>query len=225
MFDTVDDSLTKWIREILGDVELSLGPPKGDFDGLHVYLLELLDRPPAHENERTSMVIALRYLICAGDREPRRAHQRLGELFFAAKQHTEFEAHLERLPAGLWSAFGVAPRPAFQLDVPARHTVTREVRRVEHELVLRSASLGVLHGHVLGHDKPLANALVELPSLGRRMKTGFDGMFRFAKVPIDRDPVRMVVRARGQEHEFRIEKVLPDTPLIVRFFEGEVVHV
>lgn len=224
MFDTVDDSLTKWIREILGDVELSLGPPKGDFDGIHVYLLEVLDRPSTHENERTSLVVMLRYLICAGEKDPRRAHQRLGELLFAAKQHAEFEAHLDPLPAGMWSAFGVAPRPAFQLDVPARRTVTREVRRVDHELALRFTSLGVLQGHVLGHDKPLANALVELPALGRSMRTGFDGAFRFAKVPVDRDPVRLVVRARGEKHEFQVEKVLADKPLIVRFFEGEVVH-
>ena len=224
MIDTVDDRVTRWIQEILGGVEVSLGPPERDFDGIYVYLLELLDRAPEHENDRTSLNVALRYLICAGDAEPKRAHQRLGQLLFAAKQHAEFQPHFEPLSAETWSAFGIAPRPAFQLDVPVRHTVTREVQRVERELALQFASLSVLHGRVFGHDKPLANAVVELPALRRRMRTGYDGGFRFAKVPVDRDLVRLLVRARGQEHEFRIEGIIPDKPLIVRFFEKEVTH-
>ena len=81
----------------------------------------------------------------------------LGMLVFAAMEHTEFEVELAPIPAQLWQAFGVVPRPAFMFRLPLRmERPESNVKRVLAPLAIRYSRTTSISGVVMGsRDLPI----------------------------------------------------------------------
>ena len=115
MIDQTDRRLATWIGGILDQVDVSLGPP-GAADtarSVGLYLVELVQSPPARSTRRPPFLMTLRYLVTTQAPKPEDAHEMLGTLVVAALDNPEFEVEQEPLPLSLWTALGIAPRPSF----------------------------------------------------------------------------------------------------------------
>jgi hypothetical protein len=139
---------------------------------------------------------------------------------FAAMDRPDNEVELDPLPADLWLALGVVPRPAFVLRVPlrlARPEPTAGI--VLHPIVINEAPLRSLSVRVLGPgDIPLAGARLELPSLGMAVRSDHRGHFTFPPIPIDPLPPELVISARGRVLRVAPAKHLaPDHTLTITF--------
>ena len=229
LIEQVDEQLKSWIREVHGDVALSLDAPR-DVDpstdasadgapgtGVNLYLLELVESPPLRGPGRSPLQIALRYLVTTWAPEAEKAHNLLGELVFAAMQHEQFEAELHPLPAATWSALGIRPRPSFVLRALLRlEQPAPEVERVLKPLQVQAVPLRSLSGVVLGPDDiPLAGALVEARGYGRRSRTDLQGRFVLTGLPAAEGLETLRVSAKALQLDVPIAP--GDEPIVIRF--------
>lgn len=221
MIDETDSNLTDWVSKVLQGVAVSLDPPATTESGKEVrlYLMELVQSSPARGTRRPPLLMTLRYLVTTHAPAPRDAHQMLGALVIAALQDPEFEVEQEPLPISLWTALGIAPRPAFVLRVPFRHERPEKLAPpVKHPIVIRQLPLRVVEGRVVGPENiPIMNARVELPALDLYTNTDSRGRFRFSSVPAAPGPRLLRVRAKGQEFSINTEQAESDKePLVIQ---------
>jgi len=246
MIDQIDAKLSKWVEGVVAGVHPSFAPPSDAEDGLAVslYLLEIADDPLRHSTGHPTIQPSLRYLVTTRAGEPQDAHHLLGLLFYAARKTPEFEVELERVDTELWSAFGLAPRPAFILRLPLPDEwpapQPEKAFLVTQELVPEVGVLVPLYGLVVGpNDTPLASARVEMialweqpenPShlqevplttnytqLERAAYTGPKGRFTLPGIQAAPTSKTILVRARNQEQIFIvIETGMPDAPVTFR---------
>src|SRR5205085_8958814 len=121
MIDGVDSDLTAWVQTVVPGATVSLDAPGADDAAdVNVYLVALEHMPPARGDARPPLQVGLHYLVTTGGKDIRQAHNRLGDLVFAAMQHEDFEVGFER-GGGFWGDSGLAPRPSFVLSMPLRH--------------------------------------------------------------------------------------------------------
>jgi len=203
MFGAIDQELTQWARDLLGDADVSLAPPPGD-QGVNLYLLTMEPLPPARTNERAPLQVKLNYLVSCWNDNAQAAHDQLSQLVFAAMDHADFEVSFALTP-DLWSSFGTPPRPAFLLSVIARHERPQpDVPRVRHPMVVETTGITALSGLVTGPEEiPLAGAYVVLPGIQLSQYTNPRGEFTFQRVPTM--PLRLLVRAKGAERQLTVE--------------------
>lgn len=222
MIEQADRELTAWAQGIVPETDVVLGEPRllEGKRGVGLYLLALADPLPAWANRQAGKRIALRYLVTAWDAEEEQAHALLGALIFAAMEKREYELKLDDLPATLWAALGIAPRPAFTLLVPCSIAQLRqEIKLVRGPLTVQGAPVRSLHGIVLGPgETPIAGASVELPALQLRGHTDTRGRFAFATVPGGSQSFQLVVKARGSQQSVLVEQSTSEKePLAIRF--------
>ena len=222
MIDQTDNQLQEWIKSVVAGVQVHLGVPGQleDQRGISLYLLALVEPPQAWINRQPGWRVALRYLITAWSPDEREAHRLLGKLLLAALEKPEYEIDLSELPPTLWSAFGIAPRPAFTLCLPLPLARVEPVPPlVQGHLVVRGEPVPSLYGIVLGPgDIPIAGAGVELPSLQLRGYTNAEGRFRFSTVPGGSRHIQLVVRAKGRVQSVFVERPSSEQePLEIRF--------
>ena len=220
MIDKIDGRLSDWIKTILKDAEVSLGPPSASTAGRTVglYLLDLTQTPPARGKRRPPIQIKLRYLVTTHAADTKQAHQMLGDLLVAALKDPEFEVEQEPLPMTLWTALSVAPQPSFVLRVPYNVEQPEKIAPpVLEPLIIKESGLSTLSGQVLGpKDIPIMDARVELPALQIYTNTDSKGRFRFATVPADPYPKLLRVRAKGQEFSINTEQAASaGKPLVI----------
>lgn len=220
MIDETDRRLTTWIGGILDQANVSLAPPEATESGKGVglYLLELLHSQPQRATRRPPHLMTLRYLVTTHAPKPEEAHKMLGDLVIAALENTEFEVEQEPLPASLWTALGVAPRPSFVLRVPLRHERPEKLApMVRQPLIVKQLPLRGFAGRVLGPDNiPIVNARVELPALDLYTSTDSKGRFHFAAIPDAPGSRLLRVRAKGQEFSINTEQAEADNePLVI----------
>ncbi|MGO8917416.1 MAG: hypothetical protein ACLQJR_16030 [Stellaceae bacterium] len=222
MIEQVDEQLKNWLASIVGGVEVSLAAPvsAGKGRAIGLYLLELIQAPVLRGSKPPPLQILLRYLVTADAERPEDAHRMLGDLIFAAMDSPDLEVESEPVPLALWSALGVAPRPAFILRAPARVERPQPKARRVGSLVITQAPLAPLDGVVLGPGGvPLAGAEVELPALQLFTRTDYKGRFRFPTAAPGKDGTFVRVKARG----FEMTATATDgerrggEPLVVRF--------
>ncbi|WP_373500505.1 hypothetical protein [Desulfococcus sp.] len=202
MIEGVDEKLVEWVGGLLGDVEISLGAPEEkSADAVGIYLMDILPSSPAHVTRRAPLQVMLRYLFTAWAEKPRDAHNMLSTLLFAAMEHPEYEVDLEEVPAQVWRAFGVRPRPSFKIRLPLRVERTdRTAHRVGGPIELRRAPLSGMQGVVTGPGGiPIANAQVALPACRLAVVTDSRGRFAFDAVPALSSAMQVRVLARGRE--------------------------
>ena len=220
MIDQIDRRLAAWIGGILDQVDVSLAPPEAaeTARGVGLYLMELVQSPPARGTRRPPFMMTLRYLVTTKAAKPEDAHQMLGDLVVAALENSEFEVEQEPLPLALWTSLGIAPRPSFVLRVPFIHERPEKLAPlVRKPIVIKHLALRSLEGQILGpEDIPLMNARVELPSLELFTTTDSKGRFHFSSVPAMPGARVLRVRAKGQEFSINTEQAgSEDDPLVI----------
>jgi len=221
MFEQIDKSLRDWVESTLGTVTLSFDRPNDSRTGrgVNLYLLELVDTPPLRSMKRPPLQLSLRYLVTTWADTAEEAHRLLGELVFAAMQHSPFEVELEALSAPLWRAFGVVPKPFFMLRVPLRKEQPEPASKlVRKPLVINTMRATQLQGVVLGPgDVPLAGAWVELPSLQYSTYTDAKGWFCFSSVPVEPVKKTSYIRAKSSELNVTVDQAAADGELVIHF--------
>lgn len=219
MIDRTDRYLKEWVGAVANNAAVSLAVPSNASDepGVGLYLLDLVPVPPARGVQLPPLQIALRYLVTTHAPAPEEAHRLLGTLVFAALENPEFDVDLAPLPATVWAAFGVAPRPSFLVRVPLRHERPQPpVSPVRMPLVVKQARPQSLRGVVLGPgNQPIAGAQVELSALELSTRTDTSGRFGFTVVPAPPHANRLRVRAKGQEVTVATEDALKNNASLV----------
>ena len=225
MIDEIDRRLTTWIQETLGDIQVSLEPPRRDQSdgdtpgpGVGLYLLSLAEEPPLRSTKPAPLQLSLRYLVTAWAPDVMVAHRLLGELAFAAMDDPEVEIDLTPVAMETWVALEAAPQPACILRVPLRRErPTRPTRRVRHPLDVHVAPTKSLQGRVVGPESvPIMGASVELVDLERTTRTDVHGDFMFKAVPAEPAPQALLVRVKGKEFEIAVKSShFGDEPLVI----------
>lgn len=213
MIDGVDNALKTWIVSALGEVDVSLEPPGAcPDDCVNAYLLDMQYAPPAERGRSKIFSLTLRYLVTAWNTDPLKAHRALGDLALAVAEHPEYQIDLDPLPASTWTAFGVAPRPAFLLCAPLKPERELPPVRLITEPVIHAHPLTQLEGVLLGPgDLPVVGARVELPTIGRHAITDRKGYFCLTAVPAEPAHKQLRIRAKGRDLATTTEH-RPDQP-------------
>lgn len=206
MIDAIDRELQEWLKATVPKTTVSFAAPPaeaGDKPVVSCYLLALATAPPtrgAATGGPAPQQFALRYLISVSASVAEEAHRVLGPLVFAAMDRPGCEVELDMLPADLWLALGVVPRPSFMLRVPLRLARPEpSVGVVLHPIVINHSPLRSLIGRVVGPgDVPLAGARLDLPSLHLSTRSDHRGHFTFPPIPADPLPKELVITARGR---------------------------
>jgi hypothetical protein len=145
MISPVFDHLKSWIRETLGDVEVTPDPPAamGGGRSVSLYLKTLSESPSSGTTLKMDRLqVQLTFLVTTNGKTILEADDDLATLVFSAMLLEGVTVSIDPLPAGEWRAFGIVPRPSFLLKTPLNFKVERpEVRRVEKPLVIKSSAL------------------------------------------------------------------------------------
>ncbi|MFG3684630.1 carboxypeptidase regulatory-like domain-containing protein [Micromonospora sp. NPDC047740] len=195
--------LAAWLTGAAGD-PVPVGPPRDDpADGLTVWPLELR---PARQTvgsggAREPYRFVVRLLVSGAGPA---ALPALDRVLAAAATAGTPEVVLTAGDPALWRAFGVAPRPALLVDVPAQIVRPQPpAPPVRHPLRLRQLDMLTLDGRVVGPERqPLAAMRVEVVGTPYATQTDHAGRFRLVGVPHDPDapgrPVRIRLIGRGR---------------------------
>lgn len=218
MIDEIDQQLVAWVDTVTPGANVSLGTPSEAASAdVSLYLFELRDLPPARGDVRPPQQVQLGYLVTTGGDDVAQAHRRLGQLLFAAAGNPDYEVRYPDGMGAFWSAAGVPPRPGFVLAVTLRQDQDlAPAPPVRSALKIQSAGAQVLEGIVLGPgDVQVADAFVEVPSLGLATRSDSRGRFHFAAVPSGADALALRVRAKAQEFPFTVDTSAPQ-PVTLR---------
>jgi hypothetical protein len=222
VIEGADVRLADWAGAVAGTgVEVALTAPANGRSGAGVslFLMDMVSLQPMRGQRRAPLQLALRYLVTAWAGDPAAEHRLLGQLVAAAMQEEGFEVLLAPTSPETWLALGVAPRPAFVLQVPVRQLRPEPaVPRVRGPLVVQGVALAPLSGIVLGPgDVPVASARVEVPSANAAAETGPDGRFRFPNLPVEPRQKLVRVRARGRQLDVEIAQPEDSSPVVIHF--------
>lgn len=228
MIEDVDRRLEQWVASVAGPLAVTFSTPSPTTKSAtaSVYLLDVAPAPFGRPlKEEPPIRILLRYLITPSAEDPREAHRLLSCLLLAALGHREWEVESEPLPAAVWQALGLPPRPSFVLRIPVqRERPAKPVPRVTSGLVIRQSPLGALAGRVVGPGGvSIMGALVEVPGLNLATRTDADGQFVFAALPLS-PPVEVLhVNARGRSVRVNLDPAQGgDRPVTVELKESEI---
>jgi hypothetical protein len=202
MIDAVDRELSAWLRSIAGDLPVSLALPREDAGAsVGLYLLEILRSVPTQPATRRPLELSLRYLVTAFAEDPQDAHACLGRVLVAALERTDLQVEMGTLDLSLWSALGLAPRPAFCLVHPwavRRESPAGIIRQLPE---IRATIAMHLRGAIVtSSGVPVPNVRVELPDLALSVATDAAGRFVFGAVPASARERAFRVRARGESY-------------------------
>ncbi len=221
MIELADSRLVEWIKEVLGDPAVTLGPPGATTvrPVVSCYLLALTGAAPSRVAHTTTFGLELRYLLTTFADPPEEAHRLLSQLAFAAMGHPDWTPDFAPLSADTWSAFNVPPQPAFVLRVPLHwERAEPPVKRVLRPLEVQYADLGTFQGVLLGPgDRPLAYASLALQEPELATMTDEDGRFYFGAVPSQPRSRHLVILAKGQVFDLTVEQPSSDAlPVEIR---------
>ncbi|MFE9655178.1 carboxypeptidase regulatory-like domain-containing protein [Micromonospora sp. NPDC006431] len=211
--------LAAWLTGAAGD-PVPVGPPRDDpADGLTVWPLEL--RPTRQTvgsgGVREPYRFVVRLLVSGAGPA---ALPALDRVLAAAAAAGTPEVVLTAGDPALWRAFGVAPRPALLVDVPAQIVRPRPpAPPVRHPLRLRQLDMLTLDGRVVGPERqPLAAMRVEVVGTPYATQTDHAGRFRLVGVPHDPDapdrPVRVRLIGRGRTLTADLDPGDPDLVIV-----------
>lgn len=220
MIENLDEQLEQWAKSISGGETVSFDAPR-DMSGtlqINLYLLDLVEDPLRQAAGPLRPQPALRYLVTVYADDARDAHRVLGRLLQAALfgrdpllQRFKPEVVLEPLSSHIWSAFSIAPRPGFILQVPLPIEPAAEPFIPVVGLKTESVDMVSLFGQVLANDTiPLAEVRVELPNLYRFASTDARGRFRLDGVPAAPKIKTLRVIGKGKDLSFDIAETGSD---------------
>ncbi len=156
----------------------------------------------------------LRYLIAvSGPSDEAQAEQALLALLAAVDRQSGMELLSAELPPSWWLAYGIAPRPAFQLEACLTERVVRPVLTAVRTHRLDLMGLATIHGRILGiDDTPIAGAEIELLATGHVVRSDHRGAFRL-RIPSAGPGAKsgwIRVQARGVEQRFPIPATITE---------------
>ncbi|MCO6440144.1 MAG: carboxypeptidase regulatory-like domain-containing protein [Nitrococcus mobilis] len=156
----------------------------------------------------------LRYLVAvSGPNDEAQTEQALLALLAAVDRQPAMDLLSAELPPSWWLAYGIAPRPAFQLEACLTERVVRPVLTAVRTHRLDLAGFVTVHGRVVGiDDAPIAGAEIELLATGRVVRSDHRGAFRL-RMPNGgpgADPGWVRVQARGVEQRFPIPATITE---------------
>lgn len=219
MIPEADERLRAWAREAVEGVDVDFGPPTPavDEEGVSLYLLDLMNVPPARTGRRPPRQVVLRYLVTARAGAPETAHRILEDLFFAALETPDLEIESQPVDPRLWLAFGVAPRPGLVVKIVVRREKAEKAAPLVREFLTVDVEPVVgLRGTVLGpEDIPLPGVRVELPTLELATRTDRRGLFQFASVPARDGPCTLRVEGKGRAMVVTAE--VGEEPIVIHF--------
>ncbi|MGR6320440.1 carboxypeptidase regulatory-like domain-containing protein [Micromonospora soli] len=208
-----------WLAGAAG-APVPVGPPRDDPDGgLTVWPLELRPArqtvPSGAAREPYRFVVRLLVAGTGPDALPA-----LDRVLAAAAAAGEPEVVLAAGDPELWRAFGVPPRPALLLDVPAQ--LARPLPAappVLQPLRLRQLAMRTLDGQVVGPQRqPLAAMRVEVVGTPYATETDHAGRFRLVGLPHDPEapdrPVRVRLVGRGRTLTADLDPADPDLVIV-----------
>jgi hypothetical protein len=217
--DVAVGKVCHWANEVLGEELAHLAaPPSSNTRGVTVHLLEMIPLQQARgPRQEVRLQIALKHLVAASSDTPEDAHQMLIRLLFAAMQHSEFEVDKEAPPLAMWQAFNAPPQPGFTLRYTVSEERPKDRSKLVRDVIVHTVPAGPLTGTVLGPgDTPIAEALLELPSLNASVRSDYNGRFIFPSVPLDAElrPGTLIVHAKGRKQTFNLYQ-MTESPLTI----------
>jgi hypothetical protein len=219
VIEAVDKSVRDWVKSVVKGVDVVLDAPcaSADKPAIHLHLLEVQSAVPANRDHPRSVELMLNYLVTVAAAETEVAHRVFGNLLAAALGRSEYEVELPQLGPEFWTAFGVAPRPAFFLKCPLTVSREQQVPRIREAPEIRLKPAAVLSGVVVtSNDLPVVRARVELPEVHAVTYTDEGGRFSFNAAPPRSGPRAFKVTAKGSERVFS-DTAPADAPLVIRF--------
>ena len=127
MVSDVDSEVEAWLASSLATLKVAMSvstlSPGASVahEGVNVYLLSALPAPCLRGKARPPLQIDLRYLVTISHPDPKVEHRVFGELLAAAMEHAasaaipKFDVEGEAMPAAVWTALQMVPRPALIL--------------------------------------------------------------------------------------------------------------
>ena len=221
MIEQIDQRLTNWIQSVVGDVTVSFSPPNEDKQaaGVNLYLLEMVDSPPASGSQTAPLQFALRYLVTTWAEDSAESHRLLSELTFAALSDSEMDIAIGSISAETWLTLNAPTQPAFVItEIVRKPRPEPAIKYVRQPLVIETHPTATLVGRVQGPGAiPITGARIECPSLSRSTYSDTKGHFTFPNMPSDR-PVRLTVRAKGRKRTIDVKQpTSKDAPVLVEF--------
>lgn len=220
MIDQIDQELSAWVIDTLGDINTRFDMPAegSKASGVVLYLLSFATTPPAITSQTPPLQFTLRYLITAWAETPIAAHKLIGELVLAAMGESRYEVELDPVPAEIWQAFKLPPQPSFVLRAllrkPRQEPVPKHVTTVVVEHRPTTSFFGLVTGP---QGIPVARARIELPFDKRSTYTDARGRFRFDNLPGGM-ALSLRVKAKGRIINLNVEQpTTADEPFVVPF--------
>jgi hypothetical protein len=204
------EELLGWARA--AGVTVAAGPPAGDGAQVYLWLLDLLPEQQLRPGDAgTAVRLRLRYLCCTGRPDDLASLDRT----LQATIGSPYPAVFEPVPIEFWAGAGLAPRPAFHIDVVARlERPLRSVPRVVEPLRLYAAPMTTLRGTVLGPGGvPLPGMRVETADGRSATDTDHSGRFELPGV-IAGAPVALRLSGRGRHFQHQV--TAGDAPAVIR---------
>lgn len=145
MISSIFEHMRSWVRETLGDVDVTLDPPSGgsNIRSTSLYLKDISESPGIGPTlKRDRLQVQLTFLVTTTGKSLLEADEDLAKLAFAAMLEKDMEIDLSPLPPEGWRAFGLVPRPSFFLNIPLNFEVDKpEAKRVTKPHVLTTSPL------------------------------------------------------------------------------------
>jgi hypothetical protein len=207
--DDVTQSLRAWIEGVAAGHALTLLTAADEPAGSSGVTLRLIGATPiaVPRTDQSVRVLRLDYLVGVSAKDPLIEHRLLGELLFAAMTGTEFEPMPPKEAAEAAERVGLSLAGGIVLSAKLRREPARpRVPLVTQPLVVDAQTTAALEGLVVGPgNRPIVDAIVEIPALNLSELTDRNGHFRFAATPSGEAPIRLVARKHG--HRVQVEAI------------------
>ncbi|WP_152363097.1 carboxypeptidase-like regulatory domain-containing protein [Microlunatus speluncae] len=224
--ESASAELIGWLSTVTGSLVQPTRPtgptPEQPEPALFAWPIGLLPEPEARPvGVRPPFRFRVRHLVLAvGPDQP--AARLLDRVLIAAVQPGAPEVRLDPLPADLWTAIGLAPRPVLIFDVAAQVArIVPEPALVRRPLRIEDTAIRALRGTIIGpEDVPMADLRVEVTTTGAYAHTNSRGEFGISNVPAQ-DRIRLRISGKGRRYETEVDSRGTDHP-IIRFDLEEV---
>lgn len=223
--EACDALIDAWARSVAGDaVSVSIvdpasisANPAATQPTVDIALVDMLPSPGADLPGKSTLCVALRYLVTVRGDNVRANHGVLSKLVFAAMDREGFEVEREVDWSSFWPALGATLRPSFLIRVEARtQRIVRRRAKVPAqglrvlEFVLPapgSTFQGIVMRHSAGSTAlaPATGVVVECAEIGVQCVTDAEGHFDLGVLPPWPPRKRIDVHAGGLAWQFEVD--------------------
>ena len=212
---------SEWIRSAVESAAVSFGAPTvATTEGgalVHCTLLGVTPLTAARASRETEPLrLMARYLVTASAATRAEADRVIVSLAFAAMKTGRPELEREGPAPELWTALGIAARPALLVREPVEQPREARVVPLVREVVTGWSRARTVAGRVLGPgDLPIAGARLDVAGHDLTTHSDHRGDFSLAGVPTGPPEPALTVTARGIRMTVRLDPATSE-PLLIR---------